>query len=60
MASFSRYAIYRDGQGYISTSAGGLEVDDYGTDVQPGSYYFVSESTLRFCAILGCLAQLLR
>ena len=38
---FLGYAIYGK-EGYISTSEGGPEVDDYETDIQPVSYYFIS------------------
>jgi hypothetical protein len=55
---FLGFTIYGQ-EGYISTSAGGPEVSDYETDVQPGNYYFISERKLHFC-VAGCLAHLLR
>jgi hypothetical protein len=39
---FLGYVIYGQ-QGHISLEAGGLEVDDYESEVNPGSYYFISE-----------------
>ena len=42
---FIGFAIYGD-IGIICKAEDGLEVEDYGVDIEPGSYYFLSEGKL--------------
>ncbi|KAF8347464.1 hypothetical protein F5887DRAFT_1172833 [Amanita rubescens] len=43
---FLGFAIYGR-EGYLSTSKGGTEIDDYTADIEPRSYYFISEDEPR-------------
>ena len=50
---FLGFAIYGQ-EGYLSTSKGGPEIDDYMAEIEARSYYFISEGTIDFRTISPC------